>query len=56
MHIAIKTKTAPSDTPNKNATQQKRHRLMLFENNGTLKKWLMTNTPPKVDKYDTHKK
>ena len=28
---------------------------MLFENNGTLQKWHMTNTPPEVDKYDTHK-
>ena len=30
---------------------------MPFENNDTLHKWLMTNTPPKIDKYDnTHKK
>ena len=29
-------KTAPSDTPNKNGNQQKRHLLMLFENNSTL--------------------
>ena len=29
---------------------------MSFENRGTLQKWHMTNTPPKIDKYDTHKK
>ena len=29
---------------------------MPFENNGNLQKWHMTNTPPEVDKYDTHKK
>ena len=28
---------------------------MLFENNGTLQKWHMTNTQPEVQKYDTHK-
>ena len=28
---------------------------MPFENNGTLQKWHMTNTPPEIDKYDTHK-
>ena len=28
---------------------------MAFENNGILKKWHMTNTPPKIDKYNTHK-
>ena len=28
---------------------------MPFENNGTLSKWQMTNTPPKIDKYDTRK-
>ena len=28
---------------------------MPFENNGTLKKLPMTNAPPKVDNYDTHK-
>ena len=50
-----KTKTAPSDTSNKNGTQQKRHPLILFENNDTLQKWHMTNTPPEIDKYDTHK-
>ena len=26
---------------------------MPFENNGTLQKWHMTNTPPKVNKYYT---
>ena len=38
MHIAIykKTKTAPSDTPNKIGTQQEKNPLMLSENNGTL--------------------
>ena len=58
LHIASyrKTKVAPSDTPNKSGTQQKKHPLMPFENNGTLQKWYMTNTPPKIDKYDTHKK
>ena len=25
---------------------------MPFENNGILQKWQMTNTPPKIDKYD----
>ena len=29
---------------------------MPFENNGTLQKQHMTNTPPKIDKQDTHKK
>ena len=28
---------------------------MPFENNGTLQKWHMTNTPPKTNKYDTRK-
>ena len=28
---------------------------MPFENNGTLKKWQMRNTPPEIDKYDSHK-
>ena len=51
-----KTIAAPSDTPNKNSTQQKKHSLMPFENNGTLQNWHMTNTPSKIDKYNTHKK
>ena len=29
--------------------------LMPFENNGTLKKQHMANTPPEIDKYDTQK-
>ena len=29
---------------------------MSFENNGTLQKCHMTNTPLEIDKYDTHKK
>ena len=29
---------------------------MPFENNDTLQRWHMTNTPPEIDKYDTHKK
>ena len=30
---------------------------MPFENNGgTLQQWHMTNTPPEINKYDTHKK
>ena len=29
---------------------------MPFENNGTLQKWLITNTPPDIDKYSIHKK
>ena len=41
---------------NKNGTQQKKHLLMSFENNGTLQKWQMTNTPPKLDKHDSHNK
>ena len=49
-------KTAPSNTTNKNDTQQKKKPLMQFENNGTLQKWHMKNAPPKIDKYDTHKK
>ena len=57
MHTAIKkTKTALSNTPNKNGIQQKRHHLMPFENNGTLQKWHMKNTPLEIDKYDTHEK
>ena len=58
MQIATskKTKTAPSYTPNKSGVQQKKHPLMPFEKNGTLQKWRMTNTPLKIDKYDTHRK
>ena len=48
MHIASNKKTAPSDIPNKNSAQQKELPLMPFENNGTLQKWHMTNTPPKI--------
>ena len=29
---------------------------MPFENNGTLQKWRMKNTPSKIDKHDTYKK
>ena len=29
---------------------------MPFENNDTLHNWLMTNTPPKIDKYDNTQK
>ena len=29
---------------------------MPVENNDTLQKWHMTNAPPEIDKYDTHKK
>ena len=29
---------------------------MSFKNDGTLKKRHMTNTPPEIDKYGTHKK
>ena len=29
---------------------------MTFENNGTLQKWHMTNNPPKIHIYGTHKK
>ena len=50
-----KAKTAPSDTPNKNGTQQKKQHLMPFENNGTPQKWHMTDTPPKINKWDTEK-
>ena len=28
---------------------------MSFENDGILQKRQMTNTPPEIDKYDTHK-
>ena len=51
MHIC--TKIAPSDTPNKKRTQHKKHPLIPFENNGTLKKYHMANFSPR---YDTHKK
>ena len=54
MHIASykkqKTETALLDTPNKNDTQQKKKPLMPFEYTGSLQKWHMTNTPPKIDK------
>ena len=40
----------------KNSTQERRHPLMPFENNDTLHNWLMTNTPPKIDKYDNTQK
>ena len=59
MHVASykkPKKTTPSDTPNKNDIQKKKHPLMTFKNDGTLRKWHMTNTPPKKDKCDTHKK
>ena len=57
MHIATskKTKAAPSNRPNKSSTQQEKHPLMPIENNDALQKWHMTNTPPKIDKYDTHR-
>ena len=58
MHIARynKTKTALSDRPNKNGSQQKNHNLKPFEHNGTLQKWQVPNTPSKIDKNDnTHK-
>ena len=29
---------------------------MPFGNNDTLQNWHMTNTPPEMGKYDTHKK
>ena len=29
---------------------------MSFEKNGTLQTWHITNTPPEIDEYDTHKK
>ena len=56
MHIATakQPKTAPLDTLNKIGTQQKKHPLMPFENNRTLKRWHMINTPPEIDKYGTH--
>ena len=28
---------------------------MRFENDGTLQKWHMANTPPEIEKYDNHK-
>ena len=56
MQIVKKTKTAPSNTPNKDGNQQKGQALMLFENNSTLQKGYMTHFPPEIDKYDTHKK
>ena len=57
MHIAAsKKKTAPSDTPIKRGTQQKKYLLMPYENNCTLQKWHMTNSPPKIDQCDTHRK
>ena len=42
--------------PNKNSTQQKRHSIIPFENNCTLKKWHMTNNPPEIKKFDSHQK
>ena len=56
MHIAgykKKQKQRHQLHPHKNGTQPKKHPLMPFENNGTLQKWHMTNTPPKVNKYYT---
>ena len=54
MHIVSYNKTPPSNTPNKNNAQQEKV-LMPFENKGSLQKWHMANTPPKTDKYNTHK-
>ena len=51
MHIASYKKT-----PHYQIRPTKTHPLMPFENNGTLQKWHMTNTPPKIDKHDTLKK
>ena len=56
MHIAIKKQKQYHHTPTKNDTQQKRHALMPFKSNGTLQKWYMTNFPPEIEKFDTHKK
>ena len=54
MHITryIENKNSTIRYTQKNGTQQKNHPLMPFENNGILQKWHMTNTPPKIDKYD----
>ena len=54
--VIKKIKRGPSNTPNKNGNQQKGQPLMLFENNSTLQKWHITHFPPKIEKYDTHKK
>ena len=58
MHIASykrKQKQKHQIQSTKMAPSIKNQPLMPFENNGTLQKWLMANTPPKIDKYDTHK-
>ena len=59
MHIGAtfeKSKATPSDKRNNGRALQKHHPLMLFENNDILQKWHMISTPPKIDKYDTHRK
>ena len=51
-----KKKTTPINPPKKSGTQQGKHALMPFEYNRILQKWQMTNTPPKTEKNDTHRK
>ena len=57
MHIASykKKQKQRHQINQKKGTQQKKYLLIPFENNGTLQKWHMTNTPPKINKYDTQK-
>ena len=43
------------DALKKSDTQQKRHLMMPFEENCTLQKWHMTNTPLEIDKYGSPK-
>ena len=42
-------------TSKKNGTQQKKYYIMSFENNGSIQKGYMANTPPKMNKYGTQK-
>ena len=42
--------------PYQNSIQQKRYPIMLFENNGTLQKWHLTNILPEINKYGIHQK
>ena len=46
----------PHIAPIKNGNQKKRYPIMPFENNNTLQKLHMTNTPPETDKYGTRRK
>ena len=58
MHIASykKNKNSPIRYAQQKWDPTEKVPLNAIENNGTIQKWHMTNTPLKIDKYDNHKK